>query len=116
MYEPNTTEKIYEVMLEGVQPILAHPERYEYASRENYVRWKDKHYKFQLNLLSLAGAYGSLSQAKAHWILEQGFYDYIGSDMHGLDNFRRFLPELRLKSKDIDRLLELMENNKKLFG
>lgn len=116
MYEPNTTEKIYEVMLEGVQPVLAHPERYEYASRENYVRWKDKHYKFQLNLLSLAGAYGSLAQAKAHWILEQGFYDYIGSDMHGLDNFHRFLPELRLKSKDIDRLLELMENNKKLFG
>jgi hypothetical protein len=42
-------------------------------------------------------------------------YDYIGSDMHGLDNFRRFLPELRLRTKEIDAIAQLLENNKTLF-
>ena len=115
MYEHGITEMIYEVMLEGFMPIVAHPERYEYANKNNYFRWKDKNYKFQLNLLSLAGAYGAPAVAKAHFLLKEGMYDYVGSDMHGLDNFRHFLPELRLKTKEIDQIAALMENNKKLF-
>jgi tyrosine-protein phosphatase YwqE len=68
-----------------------------------------------LNLLSLAGAYGAPAMAKAHYLLKEGMYDYVGSDMHGLGNFERFLPELRLSSKNIERLEQLIENNKKLF-
>ena len=116
MYEHGITEMIYEIMLEGLQPVIAHPERYEYANNANYARWKDKNYKFQLNLLSLAGVYGEAAEAKAHFLLKEGFYNYIGSDMHGLGNFERFLPELKLKTKEIDQLSQLLENNKKLFG
>lgn len=116
MYEHGITEMIYEIMLEGLQPVIAHPERYEYANNANYARWKDKNYKFQLNLLSLAGVYGEAAEAKAHFLLKEGFYNYIGSDMHGLGNFERFLPELKLKTKEIDQLSQLLENNKRLFG
>ena len=115
MYEPNISEMLYEVGCAEFQPVIAHPERYEYAVKDNYLRWKDKRYKFQLNLLSLAGAYGRLANVKAHYLLKEGMYDYVGSDMHGLDNFRRFLPKLRLSNKDIERLEQLIENNKKLF-
>lgn len=115
MYEPNISQMLYDVMCAEFQPVIAHPERYEYAVRDNYLRWKDKRFKFQLNLLSLAGAYGSTAKAKAHYLLKEGLYDFVGSDMHGLDNFRRFLPEIRLSSKDIERLEQLVENNKKLF-
>ena len=115
MYEHGITEMIYEIMCAEFQPVIAHPERYEYANKGNYFRWKDKNYKFQLNLLSLAGAYGGPAVAKAHFLLQEGLYDYIGSDMHGLSNFERFLPGLRLKSKEIDLLGQLLENNKTLF-
>lgn len=115
MFEQGITEMVYEIMCEGFQPVVAHPERYEYAEKDDYFRWKDKQYKFQLNLLSLAGAYGRAAAAKAHFLLEKDFYDYVGSDMHGLDNFRRFLPEIRLTRKNIDRLGQLIENNKRLF-
>ncbi len=115
MYEHGITEMIYEVMCADIQPVIAHPERYEYANRDNYFRWKDKNYKFQLNLLSLAGAYGGPAVEKSHYLLKEGLYDYIGSDMHGLDNFRRFLPEIRLKAKEIDAIAQLLENNKTLF-
>lgn len=115
MYEPHATEMLYEIMLEGFQPVIAHPERYEYASKSQYFRWRDKRYKFQLNLLSLAGAYGKPALVKAHFLLEEGFYDYIGTDMHSLDSFVRHLSAIKLNRKDMDRVAKLLENNKKLF-
>lgn len=116
MYEHGITEMIYEIMCAEYQPVIAHPERYEYANRDNYFRWKDKNYKFQLNLLSLAGAYGGNAVAKSQYMLKEGLYDYVGSDMHGLSNFERFLPEIRLNKKCIEQLEQLIENNKKLVG
>lgn len=116
MYEQGITDMLYEIMCSDMQPVIAHPERYEYAVDDNYLRWKDKRYKFQLNLLSLAGAYGRPAMVKAHYLLKEGMYDYVGSDMHGLSNFERFLPEIRLSSKNIERLEQLIENNKQLFG
>ena len=116
MYEHNVREMLYDVMCAGFQPVIAHPERYQYASKANYERWKEKNYKFQLNLLSLAGAYGDPAYEKSHYMLKQGMYDYVGSDMHGLDNFRRFLPEIRLTTKELDQLYQLKENNKTLFA
>ena len=115
MYEQGISEMIYEIMCAEFQPVIAHPERYEYADKNVYFRWRDKRYKFQLNLLSLAGAYGAGAVAKSHYLLKEDFYTYVGSDMHGLGNFERFLPEIRLSSKDIERLEQLIENNKKLF-
>ena len=115
MYEQGISEMLYEVMCEEVQPVIAHPERYEYAVMDNYKRWKDKRYEFQLNLLSLGGTYGREACVKAHYMLKNGMYDFVGSDMHGLDNFRRFLPEIRLAKKEITELEKLIENNKKLF-
>ena len=115
MYENGITEMLYDVMCSDLQPVIAHPERYEYANKDNYSRWKDKNYKFQLNLLSLAGAYGDSAFVKSHYLLKEGFYDYVGSDMHNLGNFERFLPEIRLKTKEIDELQRLLENNKTLY-
>lgn len=116
MYEPHATEMLYGIMLEDFQPVIAHPERYEYASKDNYFRWRDKRYKFQLNLLSLSGAYGSMATAKAHFLLKEGLYDFVGSDMHNVENYKRFLPEIKLDKKDLGRLEQLLENNKKLLG
>ena len=115
MYEPGITEMLFDIMCEGLQPIIAHPERYEYAVKDNYLRWKEKRYKFQLNLLSLAGAYGEPAMVKSHYLLNEGMYDYVGSDMHNLDNFRHFLPMIRLNKKSMERLEQLLENNKRLF-
>ena len=116
MYEHGISEMLYEVMCSEYQPVIAHPERYEYANKDLYFKWVDKRFKFQLNLLSLAGAYGSAAVAKSHYLLKEGLYDYIGSDMHRLSTYERFLPEIRLSNKNIERLEQLIENNKKLVG
>lgn len=114
MYEHDAAGMLYEIMCEGYQPVIAHPERYEYAQKKDYFRWKDKDYEFQLNLLSLAGAYGGTAFAKSHYLLKEGYYDYVGSDMHNLDGFMRFASQIKLDGKSIDKLGQLIENNKKL--
>ena len=68
-----------------------------------------------MNLLSLAGVYGGPAREKALYLLNEGMYDYIGSDMHGLENYKRFLPGLKMKTKEIDAIAQLLENNKMLF-
>ena len=116
MCEQGVSEMLYEIMCSDYQPVIAHPERYEYANKDDYFKWVDKRFKFQLNILSLAGAYGSNAVAKSQYLLKEGLYDYVGSDMHGLSNYERFLPEIRLSNKNIEWLEQLIENNKKLVG
>lgn len=70
----------------GYYPVLAHPERYVYMDNEKYKGLKNNNIRFQLNLSSLGGAYGSEAKAKALWLLKQKNYDYAGSDLHSLRN------------------------------
>ena len=70
----------------GLYPVLAHPERYVYMNKERYTALKDDGIVFQLNLSSLAGAYGSEAKDKALWILKKNYYNLIGSDLHSMRN------------------------------
>ena len=114
MAEPRMKDMLYDVMLKGYQPVIAHPERYQYASKSVYQRWKQKDYLFQLNLLSLAGAYGGLAKTKAHQMLKEGMYDFVGSDLHRLTNLEKMVSSIRLSKKEMDHLQKLLENNKTL--
>lgn len=70
------------IRMKGYFPILAHPERYVYMDKEKYKYLKTTGVKFQLNLLSLAGMYGTEVQKKAKDLLRLGLYEYTGSDLH----------------------------------
>jgi tyrosine-protein phosphatase YwqE len=112
--EPGAKEHLYEIMLKGYQPVIAHPERYQYADKAMYQRWKQRDYLFQLNLLSLGGAYGGPAKAKALQLLKDGMYDYVGSDLHRLNSVEEWVRSIRLTKKETDQLLKLLENNKTL--
>lgn len=68
----------------GYIPVLAHPERYNYMDEGDYRQLKEMNVKFQLNLFSLTGAYGTEVRKKTEWLLKNGFYDLTGSDTHSL--------------------------------
>lgn len=70
----------------GLYPVLAHPERYVYMGKDRYKALKESGIRFQLNLSSLAGGYGSEAKDKANWILKQGYYNIAGSDLHSSKN------------------------------
>ena len=81
-------EKIKE---KGYEPLLAHPERYQYMDDSDYKMWKQRGVLLQLNLPSLVGAYGPMVQRKAEWLLKEGMYDYSGTDTHSVVQMEMFL-------------------------
>ena len=83
-------------------------------TEDDYFRLRDKGYKFQLNLFSFAGVYGSRPAKYAAYLMKEGFYDYVGSDLHHPDDYRRNLAHVKLPSKMLDRLRGVLENNRLL--
>lgn len=87
----------------GWFPVLAHPERYFYMGRSDYRRLAAAGVKFQLNLGSLAGAYGNEVRRKAKWLLRRHFYTLAGSDLH-----RERMVDLILTYRHPDRVRPLL--------
>ena len=85
MQEPwNLETLIFDLQVKGMQPILAHPERYSYYYNRK-DRLKELHktgLMFQINLLSLAGAYGKAERKAAEYLIKEGLVDFIGTDLH----------------------------------
>lgn len=76
---------LHRIRSTGYTPILAHPERYRYYSGSHKYRYAELHdygLYFQVNLLSLAGHYGSLERDMALYMLERGLVQFVGTDLH----------------------------------
>lgn len=88
----------------GYFPILAHPERYNYMGKDDYIHLKDRGVLFQTNVSSFAGAFGSIAQKKAEWLLEERMIDYTGTDLHRLGSFRRISGDSQVNKSILDKL------------
>lgn len=87
----NLQEMLIMTSAAGYCPVLAHPERYIYMTDSDYARLHASGIKMQLNLGSVAGAYGPEPARRAKRLLKDGFYSMVGSDMHSLRNTRSCL-------------------------
>ena len=75
---------LFEIQLQGYQPVIAHPERYSYKAGQKkfFDELKDVGCLFQLNILSLANHYGSEVTDLAHYFCKKQYYDLVGTDLH----------------------------------
>ncbi len=109
--EPWGLENIlFDLKIKGMKPILAHPERYAYYHVDKMARYKQLHDAgtlFQINLLSLAGAYGKKEKAVATEMVERKWVDFIGTDVHNRDHVD--IIEQYLASRDYRRILEKLD-------
>jgi len=80
----NVKEMLFEMEMQGYQPIIAHPERYTYLERNKdfYRELKDIGCLFQLNILSLGGHYGRSVTELSHYLLKNNYYSLLGTDLH----------------------------------
>ena len=80
----NFEKVIFDLRMLGLQPILAHPERYGYYHNqfEEYERFKQLGCKLQVNLLSLSGAYGASVKKTAEKLFKNQMVDFLGTDIH----------------------------------
>ena len=89
----NAKDVLFDMLMSGYQPIIAHAERYQYLqqNKEFYDELKDMGCLLQLNILSLYGHYGRTVRELAEYLLAKGFYDLVGTDLH----HSRHLEELK---------------------
>jgi len=80
----NIHNTIFSLNTRGYHPILAHPERYLYYENnfKQFEKIRSMGCSLQVNLLSLAGYYGSSQKKLGVKLLKAGLVDYLGTDLH----------------------------------
>lgn len=113
---PKLEDYIFKLQLLGYKPILAHPERYTFyhGQIKSYERFRDLGCLLQVNLLSLAGEYGSEIAEVGRQLVQSNNVDLLGSDVH----HERHLSKLRTalgEKKFLKCLLDYNYRNKDLL-
>lgn len=89
----NLKTVIFNLQVNGYQPVLAHPERYPYyaGNKSKYEELTDGGVLLQMNILSLIGYYSPDVKKAAEYLIDKKLISLVGSDIHGI----RHLPYLR---------------------
>ena len=117
----NLLDVIFQLVEDGYEPVLAHPERYTFyygykrpSAIEELEKLIDMGCLFQLNIMSLTGAYGPASLANLKYFLDHDWYSFIATDVHSpsqLDLFTNF----KVSSAQFEKIRSLAQANEKLF-
>lgn len=81
---PGLAQTLYALRLLGVEPVLAHPERYPYVARDP-MRLEElgtSEVPFQVTTHSVAGLFGATVRRAAFALLERGWVRLLASDAH----------------------------------
>ena len=82
--ETNVSEIVYELVMAGFTPIIAHIERYPYLKKEDYFDIKEAGGLIQIN----SGSFSHFSsRGLIKYLLKNGLVDYVATDAH--DTSRR---------------------------
>lgn len=114
---------VFNLRMDGLTPILAHPERYVFYQkvfdRKNGVSELktlfDMGCEMQLNVMSLTSAYGERSLDIVRWLLNNDMYSYIGTDVHSPEQLDYFTTGYQLSDKEMEKVRQLAKNNENLF-
>ncbi len=81
---PALQKTLFDIKVKGFQPILAHPERYGYYCDNWHTMegLKETGLLFQGNALAVYGLEGKEMAKRARRILDNGWYEFIGTDIH----------------------------------
>ncbi|HYC41305.1 MAG TPA: CpsB/CapC family capsule biosynthesis tyrosine phosphatase [Chitinophagaceae bacterium] len=77
-------EILFNLQMQGYQPVIAHPERYLYLEqgKEFFDELKRIGCLFQLNILSLGSYYGRSVHELAQYLIKKDYYELAGTDLH----------------------------------
>lgn len=89
----NLPELIFSLRTKGYFPILAHPERYIYYTDrfDFFEQIKAMGCAYQVNLLSLAGHYGSAQRKLGVKLLNEQMVDFLGTDLHQESHIKKLI-------------------------
>ena len=84
----NFDETVFEMQINGYKPVLAHPERYLYWHNCHSLmqEFHDRGILFQINIMSIIGAYSPSVKKMARWLIENDMCDFLGTDLHNANH------------------------------
>ena len=105
-------DMLFALKLKDYRLILAHPERYLYWEKDLSVfeQLKSFDLDFQLNVLSLLGYYGNPCKKMSDYLLENDFYDFLGTDFHSLEQID-FTKNHTFSEKFLKKIATLVQSN-----
>ncbi|MGC7870003.1 tyrosine-protein phosphatase [Desulfosporosinus sp. SYSU MS00001] len=120
---PRYTDQVFfELQVEGLTPVLAHPERYQGLFREpqRITEWAKRGILFQIDFRSLSGRYGPQPKRLAERMISSGLIHFVGSDAHrisrsestnkeALQTLRQMLGEERFEEVTIKNPRSILE-------
>ena len=99
-------EVVFLMKMKGYKPVYAHPERYFYLMENPQLLQKmiDREVVFQLNAVSLAGAYGKAVQKFAEKLIDSGVVGMVGTDCHHIRHIDAM--KQAVKTKHYQKLMQ----------
>jgi len=75
---------LFDLVMKGFVPIIAHPERYAYIQKDLDIArgWVNKGFLLQVNLPTFYGKYGEDAKKTAIKMLKRHMYHFVGTDVH----------------------------------
>ncbi len=107
-------EFIFDLTTQGYQPILAHPERYQYLVNDfsKVEDLRNRGLLFQISIPSIIGVYSKPIQKLAIKLIDLGWVDFLGSDCHNQIHMDALKDAF--KNKYFEKALELPLLNRSL--
>ena len=78
----------FEFKTHGYRPVIAHFERYLYylGKIDKAEKWRSEGINIQINLNSLFGQYGPEVQKQTEKLIDEGQFDFVGTDCHRIEH------------------------------
>lgn len=113
---PYTNRVLYEIQIQGVTPIIAHPERNDGFARnpDQLAELVGRGILTQVTSLSLVGSFGSSAKKTALHMMRQGLVHTIASDAHSANGRAPYLSQasnLLQSLYEIDHVFNLTYHN-----
>ncbi|MBZ5858013.1 tyrosine-protein phosphatase [Flavihumibacter profundi] len=105
---------LFDMQIQGYQPVLAHPERYSYmgTSIAPFREIADMGILLQVNLNSLTGYYGKPAQSLAQALIKNKLVSFVGTDCH----HQRHLDAMGQSAQLMQNLQPLLDSGMLLNG
>ena len=105
-FDESIFDTLYELQVRNIVPVIAHPERYIpiIEDPKNINKFINEGYLFQVNAGSIDGRFGEKVQKTANILLDNGIYNFIGSDAHNTNKRNTGLSKaLNLINKGVNK-------------
>jgi tyrosine-protein phosphatase YwqE len=77
-------EGIFQIISNGMRPVMAHPERYLFVQNSPEMLWDlmDRGLLLQINTISLSGYYSKAAKKVAELLIDEKAVSFLGTDCH----------------------------------